>query len=130
MDSTETTVPTPHPVDVWLLPAPFDFDEDNWRAICITFRPDAEPGATAEALEELGRECDALPYELQLPISESLPGCCVRFEADVCPVVAALLLYRAAYLIRATGIPTLSNLIVLSDPDRVWSYDCEEAAGR
>jgi hypothetical protein len=120
----ESRTPRPERIELWLLPAPFDLAEDNWRAITVTFRPEASVEQTFEELFELAIDFDVdlCNCELEPPFEDvQLATCDVRFEADVTSEIAAMLLLRAAYLVQRAGIPTESNLIVLSEPDRVWS---------
>lgn len=107
------------PAELWLLPAPFDFLEDNWRATCITFLPGASASETASDLFELACDFDVQRCDRDFEPSYEdvdLGSCLVRFETDASAETTALLLYRAAYLIRSSGIPRDSDLIVLSDP--------------
>lgn len=110
-------------VELWLLPAAFDFDEDNWRAMRITFSSGACTADVITDLELLAREFEVQKYDLEhadLPIrARRLGSCRIHFETDLSLETAALLLYRAANLIRSAGVPTENGLVVLSDPDHV-----------
>ena len=95
---TDSPTPRPEPVELWLLPAPFDFAEDNWRAIEITFRPPAGAKETFDELFELAIDFDVdlCNGELGPPFDDvQLETCDVRFEADVTSEIAAMLLFRA-----------------------------------
>jgi hypothetical protein len=111
-------------IRLWLLPAPFDLVEDNWRALCITFLPGTTAAQVAKELYELAEALDAARYAVDPPLffeEVALPTCSVHFEADLTAEIAALLLYRAAYLVNAGGVPTADDTIVLADPDQVWT---------
>jgi hypothetical protein len=116
-------------VAVWFVPAPFDFEEDNWRAMRIVFARDASAANAASALHDLAREFDHLQWTeyAEGPYPErEFDGFSVHFETDLVAETAALLLYRAAFLVEGNGIPTEWDYIALTDPDGVWSRRHEE----
>ena len=109
-------------VELRLVPTPFDLVEDNWRCVVVTFQPEASPVEAATELLDLAREFDAMQFDLEPPYGDSqLKSCVVFYETDLAAETAALLLYRGATYVHKHGIPADDDLVVLSDPDCIWS---------
>ena len=106
-------------VFLWVVPEHAEL-EVMGRAASIMFKSGASAVDAISELEELAHELDWTSCR-QHPTYDDmdLGSCVVHIESDATAEVAALLLYRAANLVRSAGVPTKWTSLVLTDPDRV-----------